>query len=111
MRRTLILVCGLVLASACMALVPRAASAAPVPALTAVTHNAMLQNVGWRRWAWRHPVVVAPAYPYVAPVAPVVPAAPVPTCGPYSYWNGYGCVDARYYSPYVTYPYVTTYPY
>jgi hypothetical protein len=81
------------------------ASAAPLPAGQGWSQGGQLEQIGWRRYAWRHPVVVAPTVvnPYVAPVAP-----PPPACGPYAYWNGYGCVAASYYSPYVS-PYATPY--
>lgn len=77
------------------------ANAGPLPSITApVAGEATVEKAGYLRRQWRRgyvmspPVVVAPRV--VVPGAPAVVYLPAGQCGEFRYWDGAGCVDARY---------------
>lgn len=83
------------------------ANAGPLPSLTApqAGEAAVEKAAFWRR-QWRRGYVVPPSPPVVTGPSVVVPGAPAIVyrpaghCGEFRYWDGTGCVDARFIDPY-----------
>jgi hypothetical protein len=77
------------------------ANAGPLPSITAPqAGEATVENVAMLRRQWRRGYIVPPAVvaapTVVVPGAPAIVYRPAGHCGEFRYWDGGGCVDARY---------------
>jgi hypothetical protein len=111
-------ICMIVAVAACgisLAVAPREANAAPVPAVSApAVTSTLIEHAGYWKRRWRHgysPEIVMPDAQVDLDVngdvdveTPAIIVLPPPrplSCGQYRYWNGDRCVDARYNNPYI----------